>query len=609
MCTSDQVPSSVVSGTVVPGTPAEALAMVNAALDYLRGPGGDELEGAALGDVLASLGCLSSKFAAVRSGILRRFEAAGGHRSAGFGSVAAFLAARLRMTRRAANADVRQMRQLGEHETIEDALGDGDLSQSWAAEMADWTRLLPEDMRPSIDKLLVDTAAGGADLEDLAVVARAAYEQWRSQQPDPDDPNDDFDDRYLKLGTTIDNAGRVTGDLTPEATAALQAVLEALGKKRGPEDDRTEPQRFHDALQEACELLIRARMVPDRAGADTHVDVVMALSQLREMDGAPALEAAWLAALAGQPGYLAGKDAEAAACDALIVPVVTGHLDLSVVDQMIELALAATGQDLAEGMSEGKTSLLSPEAWRALRYTMARLAVDLLSGPGGLAAILRTGLLDAPFNSKPLILDIGYSDSIPGHIRRAVALRDRHCAWPGCRKPASACDVHHLRHKRDGGPTSVTECILLCQFHHDVCIHRQGWNLVLHPDGTTAAYGPGGQVIRSHGPPGNGTSATLAASLSAPFPDALPADTTSAVEMRPVLLTALRTLTPQQRAIVVLRYFDDRSENDVAELLGVSPGTVKSTASRAMAHLRQQPGIPGLLTVTDTDTRGKARYA
>jgi hypothetical protein len=37
------------------------------------------------------------------------------------------------------------------------------------------------------------------------------------------------------------------------ATSAVQAVLEALGKKRGPEDDRTQPQRFHDALQECCE--------------------------------------------------------------------------------------------------------------------------------------------------------------------------------------------------------------------------------------------------------------------------------------------------------------------------------------------------------------------
>jgi hypothetical protein len=79
----------------------------------------------------------------------------------------------------------------------------------------------------------------------------------------------------------------------------------------------------------ACTLLIRARMLPDRAGADTRAEVIVALSQLREMPGGGALEEAWLAAVAGQPGYLAGTDAQAAACDALISPVVTGNPDLS----------------------------------------------------------------------------------------------------------------------------------------------------------------------------------------------------------------------------------------------------------------------------------------
>ena len=80
------------------------------------------------------------------------------------------------------------------------------------------------------------------------------------------------------------------------------------------------------------------------------------------------------------------------------------------------------------------------------------------------------------------------------------------------------------------------------------------------------------------------------------------ADSASAVEVRPVLLAALRALTWQQRVIMVLRYFDDRSEIEVAELLGISRGTVKSTASRAMARLRQQPGIIDLLVPANTGT-------
>ena len=144
---------------------------------------------------------------------------------------------------------------------------------------------------------------------------------------------------------------------------------------------------------------------------------------------------------------------------------------------------------------------MSPEAWRALSYAMARLAVDLVSGPSGLAAYLRTQLLEAPYNTPSLPLDIGYSDSIPAHIRRAVLLRDRRCAWPRCGRPAAWCDVHHIRHKKDGGTTSAGDCVLLCQFHHDVCIHRWGWQIILHPAGTTEARGPRGQILRSHAPP------------------------------------------------------------------------------------------------------------
>ena len=54
-------------------------------------------------------------------------------------------------------------------------------------------------------------------------------------------------------------------------------------------------------------------------------------------------------------------------------------------------------------------------------------AVDLLSGPGGLASFLRRRQLGVRLGGPSLPLDIGYSETIPAGIRNAVMLRDRYC--------------------------------------------------------------------------------------------------------------------------------------------------------------------------------------
>ncbi|GAA2134397.1 SigE family RNA polymerase sigma factor [Nocardioides bigeumensis] len=64
-------------------------------------------------------------------------------------------------------------------------------------------------------------------------------------------------------------------------------------------------------------------------------------------------------------------------------------------------------------------------------------------------------------------------------------------------------------------------------------------------------------------------------------------------ERRMVVLTALARLTRAQRAVLVLRHFDDLSERETAEILGVSVGTVKSQNAAALARLRT--GAPELL--------------
>jgi RNA polymerase sigma-70 factor (sigma-E family) len=79
------------------------------------------------------------------------------------------------------------------------------------------------------------------------------------------------------------------------------------------------------------------------------------------------------------------------------------------------------------------------------------------------------------------------------------------------------------------------------------------------------------------------------------LPDRPAHDAYAGLDERDTLRRALLALPVGQRAVVVLRYFDDLGEGDTARALGVSVGTVKSRTSRALAALRVDPAVAALL--------------
>jgi Domain of unknown function (DUF222) len=411
------------------------------------------------------------------------------------------------------------------------ALATGDLTESHGRTICRWTDKLPKDCRPAADAILLSAAGAGMDLRDLAGLAAEMYERSRPDQ----EPDRTFEDRAVRLETTFQGAGALSGDLTPECAAVVGAVLDALSAPAGVEDTRSHAQRYHDALQEAMRRLLAAGLLPERAGQPVRALVHMSLADLMRLDGSSALMEEWsaqvraqwaaahaTASVSGSDGgaWLDGEATVAFTCDASTTPVVTGDVNLGALEDLIRLCTelgklhrdaAGTGQDSAPdpgapdpGAPDSGAD--SPDIGRsrdALVQAIIGAAVDLLSGPGGLASFLRRRQLGARLGGPSLPLDVGVSRDIPAAIRRAVILRDQHCRFPGgCDQPAAGCEVHHLRHQAHGGPTSVTDCALFCFFHHQVVIHQWGWTVILNPDGTTTAWNKDKtKVLHSHSPP------------------------------------------------------------------------------------------------------------
>ena len=231
----------------------QALAAVRAGLDYLARLDAVALTAEEQADSLRSLAAAESAHLAATCRVLSAFRASAGFAADGAATSTGWLRWQTRITRAAAAATGKWAKRLVAHPAIADALAAGRISPSWARQLCDWSDALPEDARAAADEQLTAAALAGLDLPDLALLAEEI--RVRTAQPDTDGP-DHFGTRRLWLTEHYQGNAHLDGDLTPQAATALQTVLDALGQRTGPEDDRSKEQREHDALEEACIRLI-----------------------------------------------------------------------------------------------------------------------------------------------------------------------------------------------------------------------------------------------------------------------------------------------------------------------------------------------------------------
>jgi hypothetical protein len=88
------------------------------------------------------------------------------------------------------------------------------------------------------------------------------------------------------------------------------------------------------------------------------------------------------------------------------------------------------------------------------------------------------GCLSRVLMADSLVIDVGHATrSISSSQRRALRVRDKHCAFPGCDRPVSWTNPHHVEFWSRGGPTNLSNLVSICLYHHR-CVHEGHWQVV-----------------------------------------------------------------------------------------------------------------------------------
>ncbi|MGQ0773413.1 MAG: DUF222 domain-containing protein [Pseudonocardiales bacterium] len=168
-------------------------------------------------------------------------------------------------------------------------------------------------------------------------------------------------------------------------------------------------------------------------------------------------------------------------------PAVDGVPDERTVEQrqadaLIELCDRARAADEFPTTGGEPPHLTLTIDWEALRAGLGTATLDyghLISAGDARRLACDCKVIPVVLGGDSEPLDVGRAmRTVPLGIRRALVARDRGCTFPGCHRPPRRCAAHHAQHWIDGGETSVENCCLLCEMHHQQ-VHLQGWDVTI----------------------------------------------------------------------------------------------------------------------------------
>ena len=369
-------------------------------------------------------------------------------------------------------------------------------------------------------------ALDGAQLRQLGAHLREAADARDRASEDCDT----YARRSLRISRSLHGIAEITGRLHPEAAQQVIAAFEHLGRRTGPDDDRTKAQRWADALARLTATgpgrTVQPPAPASPADGSGHAEAPALLGERgEESDDQPSPANRYTGHDHGTQAHDAGGRRDShAQLDRLAGQVPAGYQRPRII---VTVPLSTLlGRPLAPGATLGPGTPLTAESARRLacdaeviRLVTSPDPPSAIGHPGDATAQL-TELLTAaiadlppPLATPSAVLDIGRKS--PGWTsRQRDALHAQYggrCAFGRCDGPIDV--IHHIIHWLHGGKTRIINGFPCCSYHHWL-IHEGGWRIKKHPGGTITTcppppgWRPGtiyrhGKPVREHpAPPG-----------------------------------------------------------------------------------------------------------
>ncbi|WP_449279346.1 DUF222 domain-containing protein [Leucobacter sp. GX0328] len=306
---------------------------------------------------------------------------------------------------------------------------------------------------------------------------RTMCQVWKAfLDQDGPEPNETVPEhrRGLRLGLGRDGLVRVSGALLPEAGAALGRLLDAMNApsalrrvaRQESGADSGEPGA------DARELQARGLQAQD---FQKHSGVRFELVEDSEAEAGNDLYADTGALPAEVDRRTADQkrhDAFAAVLEIAMQSPGVPDLGGAPVTVMIQVEQRDVEQRRGVGWVQGHDGVLAPVPMHSVRRAACTGAVQRMVRDE-LGRIIELGSAQRVFNA---------------HQRRAIALRDGGCIIPGCRVPATWCEIHHVTEHAKGGLTHTDNGVLLC-WHHHRGLESSGWSIRMN-DGLPEVRAP-----------------------------------------------------------------------------------------------------------------------